>query len=54
MNDLEVSISEMRNKFSEYVAKIAKTNQEIRIIKHSKTTAVLLSLATYNRLKGGK
>jgi len=54
MNDLELSISEARNKFSEYVAKIAKTNQVIKIIKHSKTTAVLMSIDEYNKIKGIK
>lgn len=48
----QVSVAEVKNKFSEYVAKVAHTNQHYLIItKRNKPIAALVDLATLKRVE---
>lgn len=42
-------VAEVKNKFSEYVAKVAYTNQHLIITKRNKPIAALVDLATLKR-----
>lgn len=50
----EVSIAEVKNKFSEYISKVAYTHQRLIITKRNKPIAALIDLNTLKRVKSSK